>query len=102
MKTFLMYFVAFLFLILLITIFSAIGIILFKLAGITPFILISAAIVLYFVFTNLATVYRLDVYEGGKWYTDGIYKSLTEIDDRLDKLGEVVEDYKIKTIYKHR
>jgi hypothetical protein len=101
MKTFLMYFVAFLFLILLITIFSSIGIILFKLAGISPFILISGAIVL-FVFTNLATVYRLDVYEGGKWYTDGIYKSLTEIDDRLDKLGEVVEDYKIKTIYKHR
>lgn len=100
MKNFLMYFLAILFLLLIAAAFVGIGVVAYKLAGITPFILIAVSVILYFVFTNLSTVYRLDIYEGGKWYTDGIYDSIIEIEDRLDKLGEVIEDYKIKTIYK--
>lgn len=63
------------------------------------FVLLS--LVCWWVMSHMATKYELRIYDGA-WYVDGQYDSLEEIDDRLDKLGEVVEDYKIKTVYKKR
>lgn len=99
MKTFLNYFLAILFLLLLLAAFAGVLIVAAKLIG-TVWVLVAIAIatlVLYF--RKMQTKYVLEVYEGGAWYTDGTYDSMTEISDRLDKLGELVEDYAIKTVY---